>query len=99
MSKIQDYELTVIIKENNHWETLDKVQDIVDKYANEVLKFEDDGLKTLSYPVDGEGKGYYYFWAFDTKEDGIKISKKVDEIEGVLRYLLVVAGRRNNEQD
>ena len=88
------YEHTLIAKEdlveNQSKELLDKYKNIINKNLGKVLKTESWGLRTLTYRIKNNKKGFY----FHIKLEGI--GKTIEELEraenidrALLRYLTV----------
>ena len=84
------YELNVIGDPDTHAETMQKVEEVLNKHA-EIVKVEEDGVKHLAYPLDGHDKGDYIYYDIVIKDKNApaKISSALNLTDEVLRYLLV----------
>lgn len=83
------HELTILAPESNGDKELDEIQKTIKKYAK-IVKFENDGVKRLAYPIrDHERAGYLYYILDMEQQDCIKLSCELNIKDEVLRYLLV----------
>lgn len=95
---MKDYELTVVFHpdlEMNLDPALDKVKKAITSNKGVIVKEENDGKKRLSYKIDGQEFGVYYY--FDVQlpaEAPAKISNTFNITDELLRYLLVRADER-----
>ena len=95
---MKDYELTVVFHpdlEMNLDPALDKVKKAITSNQGVIVKEENDGKKRLSYKIDGQEFGVYYY--FDVQlpaEAPAKISSTFNITDELLRYLLVRADER-----
>lgn len=86
------YELTVLANpDENQDEIIEETSELLENYG-EIKEFANDGKKRLAYEINGLSFAYYYMWTIggikDSKE-AMEISKKLDNDERIIRYLLV----------
>lgn len=93
------YELTVIAPEDISSAGIHEIKRVLMKHALDIGKFENDGVKTLAYPITSGGKrhdrGRYLFWDLWLPDgEPSKLSCELNINDLVVRYLLVKADTR-----
>ena len=96
------YEHTFIAKgdfsESQTKEIVNKYQDIINKNLGKVVKIEEWGLRTLSYKIKNNKKGFYFHIKFDGVGKTIDELEKAENIdEKLLRYLTVKVKKHDLE--
>ena len=96
------YEHTFIAKgdfsESQTKEIVNKYQDIINKNLGKVVKIEEWGLRTLSYKIKNNKKGFYFHIKFDGVGKTIEELEKAENIdEKLLRYLTVKVKKHDLE--
>ena len=95
---MKDYELCVVFHpdlEMNLDPALDKVKKTITSAGGEIIKEENDGKKRLSYKINGQEFGVYYFFDLQLPAEApAKISSTFNITDEILRYLLVKADPR-----
>ena len=96
------YEHTFIAKgdfsESQAKEIVNKYQDIINKNLGKVVKIEEWGLRTLSYKIKNNKKGFYFHIKFDGVGKTIEELEKAENIdEKLLRYLTVKVKKHDLE--
>lgn len=90
---MKDYELTVVFHpdlEMNLDPALDKVKKVIESNQGKITKEENDGKKRLSYKIDGQEFGVYYYFDLQLPAEApAKISSTFNITDEILRYLLV----------
>lgn len=88
-TKIRDYELTILVKEDAPQDVIDGLTEKIKGYG-EVVKFEDDGVKRLCYPIRNQERAHYLFYALEL-EDGVQaeLAGSFNLNDDIMRYLLV----------
>ena len=90
---MKDYELTVVFHpdlEMNLDPALDKVKKAIEANKGKIVKEENDGKKRLSYKIDGQEFGVYYYFDLQLPAEApAKISSAYNITDEILRYLLV----------
>ena len=89
---MNEYELTVLFNEGRTAEWCEKY--LADLLTDKRYIFEDDGVKRLAYPVEGEEKARYIYVSklFLTTMESNLLSEDLyrkQNKDGVLRFLLV----------
>ncbi|PIS20981.1 30S ribosomal protein S6 [candidate division WWE3 bacterium CG08_land_8_20_14_0_20_43_13] len=93
---MSDYELMLIFKtglsEEDMSALIGKIKDLLDKHAKgEVVKTDDWGKRTLSYPIKNQTDGRYQVWQVKASPGGLaEFSTRLRREENVLRFLLTV---------
>lgn len=83
------YELTILVDEIASQEVIDGLTKKIKRYGKRV-KFEDDGVKRLAYPIRNHEKARYLYYTLDLENDvPYKISSHLNIDDDVIRYLLV----------
>ena len=90
------YELTIIYNpELDIEQSMKEVEDLIISFGGKIADFEDDGLKTLAYPILNHGKGYYAYYVIASEEPiQTKLSTALNIKDCLLRYLLVQGDTR-----
>lgn len=93
MKPMKKAELTILIhKDVNLRDELDTIKAHLSEIGAVIMKFENDGLKRLAYPVNGEEEARYYFYKLSLPADKfIELSEWIRLREPVLRHLLIKA--------
>lgn len=90
------YELTILMDEGATDKDIEAMTKRVEEYGT-VVKFEDDGVKRLAYPIQRERlheKTHYLYYTLEL-EDGVpaKLSSNLNTDDDIVRYLLVRVAR------
>lgn len=98
---MKDYELTVLFPTDldDLESAVNTVRRIITNHGGEIVKEENDGKKRLAYRIYGQDFAIYYF--FDLKlpaNVSAKISSDLNIKDEVLRYLLILADRRDKNK-
>ena len=99
---MNNYEHTFVTREDlpesQNKKTLEKYEGIINKNAGKVLKIQEWGLRSLTYKIKNNKKGFYFHIKFEG------VGKTIDEIERVaniddalLRYLTVKVKKHDLE--
>ena len=89
----KNYELTILVDEDAPQEVIDGLTKKVKEYGKGV-KFEDDGVKRLAYPIRNHEKARYLYYTLELENDmTFKISSNLNTNENIIRYLLVRTAR------
>ena len=96
------YEHTFIAKgdfsESQTKEIVNKYKEIINKNLGKVVKIEEWGLRTLSYKIKNNKKGFYFHIKFDGVGKTIDELEKAENIdEKLLRYLTVKVKKHDLE--
>lgn len=96
------YEHTFIAKgdfsESQAKEIVNKYQDIINKNLGKVVKIEEWGLRTLSYKIKNNKKGFYFHIKLEGIGKTIDELEKAENIDGMLiRYLTVKVKKHDLE--
>lgn len=82
------YELTFLLNEK---EELKNLKDLIAQNKGEIVKEEDWGEKTLSYPIKNNYKAHFYNYILNIERNEVpELRKKLNFNEKLLRYLLLV---------
>ena len=87
----KQYELTIIADPDmDYRESNDKIETVINKYECEIEQKWHDGKKRLAYPINNKEIGIYVSYNINMPEENAnKLSKELDDMENVIRYLLV----------
>lgn len=89
------YELTIIAPESATEVDIEQLERVIRRYATEIGKKEDDGVKRLPYPIQGHARGHYlYYEIYLTQGKPQSLSSELNINDTALRYLLVKADTR-----
>lgn len=95
---MKNYELTIVFHpdlEMNINPALEKTKKVLETNHAKIIKEEVDGKKRLSYPIEGQDFGIYYFFELQLPADApAKISSTFNISDEILRYLLVRVDER-----
>ena len=95
---MKQYELTVIFHpdlEMNLAPAVEKVKKLIADNGGVIKKEENDGKKRLSYRINKQDFGVYYYFEVDlTREASDKISSVLYITDEVLRFLMVITDVR-----
>lgn len=93
MKSMKKAELTILIhKDINLQNELPIIEAYLSKIGAVIMKTENDGLKRLAYPVNGEEEAKYYFYKLDIPANKFReLSEWLGTRESVLRHLLIKA--------
>lgn len=100
---MRQYELTVVfspqLNEKDLTAATEGVVAMVEKAGGKVDKMIDWGKKDLAYPIKKETSGIFRLWPVELAADkAVAVDKELRLKEGVLRFLLVVAGGKRGQQ-
>lgn len=88
-TKIMDYELTILVREDAPQDVIDGLTKKIKEWGK-VVKFEDDGVKRLCYPICNQERAHYLFYELELENDApYKISSNLNIDDDIVRYLLV----------
>ena len=98
------YEHTLIIKsdlpESQVKTVINKYEDIIKKNSGKILKTEKWGLKSFSYIIKNNRKGFYFHIKFDGIGKTIEELEKTENIdETLIRYLTVKVKKHDLEKN
>lgn len=83
------YELTILVDEIASQEVIDGLTEKIKGYGK-IKNIEDDGVKSLAYPIRNHEKARYLFYTLDLENDvPAKLSSNLNIDDNVMRYLLV----------
>ena len=99
---MNSYEHTFITREdlpeNQNKKTLEKYEGIISKNSGKILKIQEWGLRSLTYKIKNNKKGFYFHIKFEG------IGKTIDELEraaniddSLLRYLTIKVKKHDLE--
>lgn len=89
------YELTVLTPETATEVDIEQVERVIRRYATEIGKREDEGIKRLAYPINGQDKARYLYYEINMPQGKPqRLSSELNTDNTVLRYLLVRADTR-----
>ena len=88
------YEHTLVLKgdlpESQNEKVIGKYQTLINKNSGKVIKTENWGLRTLSYDIKNNKKGFYFHIKFEGTGKTIQELEKAENIdESLIRYLTV----------
>ena len=95
------YETTFIISSKASDEVVnsisEKVKKIISKSPSQILLFENEGLKKLAYPIQGNQEGYYIYCEFAINSGENKVVSDLENFlrinDSVIRYLTVLKAK------
>ena len=92
----QSEELTIIMRAGcNVNKELDAIRNKITELGGDIKTFEEEGIKTLAYEIQGEYRAEWYFYTLDLpKENVVKLSSWLNISNNILRYLLIKADTR-----
>ena len=94
------YEHTLIAKqdlpESQNKKLVDKYHKIININSGKVLKIEEWGLRTLSYQIKNNKKGFYFQIKFEGMEKTIEALKKAENIDEMLLRFLTVKVKKHD---
>ena len=98
------YEHTLIVKqdlsENAGKQVIDKYEGIINKNSGKVIKSEDWGLRSLSYSIKNNKKGFYFHIKFEGEGKTVDELEKAENIdEKLIRYLSVKVKKHDLEKN
>ena len=98
------YEHTFITKgdlpERQNKKLVEKYENIINKNLGKVVKTEEWGLRTLSYDIKNNKKGFYFHIKFEGNGKTIEELEKVENIDdSLLRYLTVKVKKHDLEKN
>ena len=89
------YELTIITPDVATDVDIEQLERVIRRYATEIGKKEDDGVKRLAYPIHGHDRGHYLYYELNlTQGRPQELSSALNINDTVLRHLLVRADTR-----
>lgn len=85
------YELTVMFSpKENEVSSEKRIADLLKKLKIKIIKLDKWGVKSLSYPIDGQTKAYYLFYNLEgTGEDASKLERELQMDENLMHFLLI----------
>lgn len=85
------YQLTVIFATSENEVSSEKrVTDLIKKTGLKVAGLDKWGVKTMSYPMKGETKGYYLHYSLEGEGNKTtSLEKDLSMDENILRFLIV----------
>ena len=90
---MKNYELSVVFHpdlEMNIDPALDKVKKIIEVSGGKITNEENEGKKRLSYSIQGQDFGIYYFFNVELSPDApAKIENALNITDEVIRHMLV----------
>jgi len=87
---MNNYELTVIVRNQETESHKEKVKDILKKHGAVIAKEDHWGIRRLAYEIAREREGYYMFMLVDADPLAIdKIQKEFGLNADILRYLFI----------
>ena len=87
---MNNYELTVILKNGEAESLTAKVKEILQKFEAKIVKEDAWGLKKLAYTIMDESDGYYLYLELEAPSDSVaKISAEFKLISSILRYMFI----------
>jgi len=88
---MNNYELTVILRNKDLDSSKEKVKAILEKNKVNITLDEPKGNKKLAYQIDGEKEAYYLFMNLEATPDSIdKIIKEFKLDVNIMRHLFIV---------
>lgn len=89
----KNYELTILVDEIAQQEAVDELTEKI-KWYGTVVKFEDDGVKRLAYPISNHDKARYLYYELELEDDApSELSCNLNLNDNIVRYLLVRVSR------
>lgn len=87
---MNNYELTVIVRNRETESLKEKVKEILQKHGAIITKEDHWGIKKLAYEISKEREGYYMFMLVDAAPEEVdRIQKEFGLNADILRYLFV----------
>lgn len=87
---MNNYELTVIVKNRDSESLKQKVKEILLKNGATIVKEDHWGIRKLAYEIAREKEGYYMYMLVDSPPDSIdRVKKEFGLYADILRYLFV----------
>lgn len=88
--KMNNYELTVIVRNRDVETHKDKVKEILQKNGVTITKEDHWGIRKLAYEIDREREGFYMYMLIDSAPATLdKIKHEFGLNADILRYLFV----------
>ena len=85
----KNYELTILVSEDAPQEVIDGLTEKIKRYGKGV-KFEDDGVKRLAYPIRNHDKARYLYYTLELENEvPAKLSSDLCIDDDTIRHLLV----------
>lgn len=89
--KMNNYELTVIVRNRDAESHKEKVKEILTKNGAVITKEDHWGIRKLAYEIDREREAFYMYMLVDADPASIdRIQKEFGLNADILRYLFVV---------
>lgn len=90
------YELTIIAPQDIRTDDELKLLAAIERFGR-VVKWEEDGVKTLAYPVDGHKRGLYLYYdlRLPTSASRVELTRMLGDADNVVRYLLLKKDTRH----
>jgi len=98
------YEHTFIARqdlpESQNKRLIEKYENIINKNSGKVIKSEDWGLRSLSYSIKNNKKGFYFHIKFEGEGKTVDELEKAENIdEKLIRYLSVKVKKHDLEKN
>ena len=94
------YEHTLIVSgdqtENQNKKLIDKYSSIIKQNSGKVIKTEEWGLRTLSYKIKNNKKGFYFHMKLEGIGKMIEELEKAEIIDPILLRFLTVKVKKHN---
>ena len=94
------YEHTFVAKEGlsekQGKELIDKYKNIINKNSGKVVKTEEWGLRTLSYRIKNNKKGFYFHLKLEGIGKTIEELEKAENIDGILLRHLTIKVKKHD---
>ena len=85
----KNYELTILVDEIAPQEVIDGLTEKIKGYGK-IVSIEDEGVKSLAYPIRNREKARYLYYTLKLENDvPAKLSSNLNIDDNVMRYLLV----------
>lgn len=86
------YELTIITPEETTEMGIEQLERAIRRYATEISKKADDGVRRLAYHIMGHDRGRFLFYEINLEQGKPQeLCSRLNINDKVLRYLLVKA--------
>ncbi len=83
------YELTFLLNEESE---VKAVKELLESFKGKILKEDNWGKKSLSYPIKKHTAATFYHWVLNMdSKDVLEFRKKLNYNEKLMRYLLLIS--------
>ncbi|OON99311.1 MAG: 30S ribosomal protein S6 [Epulopiscium sp. Nele67-Bin004] len=91
---MKNYELALVLVsslgEEEKLAQLEKVKELVTRFAGEITNVDDWGKRKLAYEINKQKEGFYYFIQFQAEPSTpAEVESRLRLMETVLRFLIV----------